>query len=132
MSTKATVPDSPPPGIAVQQREVDERTVVLAIVGELDLATAPALKFKLLDALGAGYSQLVLDLSGVSFMDSTAIGVLVGVKRHFSGGEQLVLASLQPDVLKIFEVTGLDGSFQITSNVDAALSDVGGKGPDAA
>jgi anti-sigma B factor antagonist len=132
VSTKATVSDSTPPGIAVQQREVDGRTVVVAIAGELDLATAPALKFKLLDALGAGYTRLVLDLSGVSFMDSTAIGVLVGVKRHFTGGEQLVLASLQPDVLKIFEVTGLDGSFQIASSVEAALSNAGGEGPVAA
>jgi anti-sigma B factor antagonist len=128
MSTKPTASDSAPPAIAVQEREVDDHTIVLAINGELDLATAPALKFRLLDALGAGFSQLVLDLSGVGFMDSTAIGVLVGIKRHLHDGERLAIASLQPDVLKIFEVTGLDGSFHIAPNVDDALSAVRGEG----
>jgi anti-sigma B factor antagonist len=122
MSTKATVSDSSSPAIEVRQREVDEHTIVLAIDGELDLATAPALKWSLLDVLEAGYSQLVLDLSGVGFMDSTAIGVLVGIKRQLVAGQRLAIASLQADVLKIFEVTGLDGSFHIASNVEDALS----------
>jgi anti-sigma B factor antagonist len=122
MSTKPTASDSTSPALEVQQREVDDHTIVLVIGGELDLATAPALKWRLLDVLEAGYSQLVLDLSGVGFMDSTAIGVLVGIKRHLTDGQRLAIANLQPDVLNIFEVTGLDGSFHIAASVEDALS----------
>jgi anti-sigma B factor antagonist len=132
MSTKDTASDSSPPAIRVEQRKVDDHAIVLAIHGELDLATAPTLKWSLLDVLGAGYSQLVLDLSGVGFMDSTAIGVLVGVKRNLAAGQRLAIASLQPTVLKIFEITGLDGSFRIASTVEDALSDVRSEGHPAA
>jgi anti-sigma B factor antagonist len=132
MSTNETASDSSSPAIRVEQRQVDDHAIVLAIHGELDLATAPTLKWRLLDVLEAGYRQLVLDLSGVGFMDSTAIGVLVGIKRNLAAGQRLAIAGLQPDVLKIFEITGLDGSFRIASNVEDALSDVRSEGHSAA
>jgi anti-sigma B factor antagonist len=106
----------------IVQRELDEHTCVIAIEGELDLSTAPRLKWMLLDALQAGYSLLVVDLSLTSFMDSTALGVLVAVKRGLDTGERLTIVCPQSDVLQIFEFAGMDGVFTINPALDQALA----------
>jgi anti-sigma B factor antagonist len=107
---------------AISERQLDERTSVLGVEGELDLASAPQLKFALADMLDAGASQLVLDLSLVTFIDSTALGVLVGTHRSLAAGERLGIACSHPDVLNIFELTGLDATFDIFSTFDDALA----------
>jgi anti-sigma B factor antagonist len=108
-------------GISIRRSELEGGTVVLSICGELDLASAPSLKWALNDEVQAGASRLVLDLSEVTFMDSTAIGVLVGIKRALSDGERLSLVHLTPDVQKTLEITGLESSFRIYSSVEAAV-----------
>lgn len=112
----------------IAQRELDERTCVIAIEGELDLSTAPRLKWTLLDALGAGYSLLVVDLSHTTFMDSTALGVLVAVKRGLDAGERLAIVCPQSDVRQIFEFAGMDGAFTISPALDGALASARGHG----
>jgi anti-sigma B factor antagonist len=107
---------------AISQRRMDDRTSVLSVEGELDLASAPNLKWALADVLGEGCSQLVLDLSLVSFIDSTALGVLVGAHRNLNDGVRLAIACAHPDVLNIFELTGLDATFDIFSSFDDALA----------
>ena len=107
---------------AVSQRQLDPRTNVVAVEGELDLASAPKLKWALADVLGAGCRQLVLDLSGVTFIDSTALGVLVGVHRSLDAGVRMGIACSHPDVLNIFELTGLDATFDMFSSLDDALA----------
>src|SRR5689334_21268421 len=92
---------------AVIRRELDEHTGVLSVEGELDLASAPSLKWALTDILAAGHDQVVVDLSLVSFIDSTALGVLVGVKKNLTPGAKLAITCTPPDVLNIFELTGL-------------------------
>jgi anti-sigma B factor antagonist len=81
-----------------------------------------------MEPLGAGYTRLVLDLSEVTFIDSTALGVLVAInyERRLVSGTGLVMAGLRPGVLKVFEVTGLSGSFDIVDTVESALSRSGG------
>jgi anti-sigma B factor antagonist len=106
----------------IVQRPLDEHTCVIAIEGELDLSTAPRLKWTLLDALGAGHSLLVVDLSRTAFMDSTALGVLVAVKRGLNAGERLAIVCPQSDVLQIFEFAGMDGVFTIFPALDGALA----------
>jgi anti-sigma B factor antagonist len=105
----------------ISVREVDTRTSVISVEGELDLASAPNLKWTLVDLLGAGRGQLVLDLSQVVFMDSTALGVLIGLDRNLNAGERIAIACLRPSVAKIFELTGLDGALHISATVDEAL-----------
>jgi anti-sigma B factor antagonist len=107
---------------AISQRQIDDRTSVLSVEGELDLASAPNLKWALADVLGEGCSQLVLDLSLVRFIDSTALGVLVGAHRNLGDGVRLAIACEHPDVLNIFELTGLDATFDIFSSFDDALA----------
>jgi anti-sigma B factor antagonist len=103
------------------RRELDKRTSVVSIEGELDLATAPRLKWMLIDALEAGHEELVIDLSLTTFMDSTALGVLVGVNRSL-GDARMAIVCAQSTVLRIFEFSGLDGMFVICSTVDEALA----------
>jgi anti-sigma B factor antagonist len=111
---------------AVIRRELDEHTGVLSVEGELDLASAPSLKWALTDILDAGHDRVVVDLSLVSFIDSTALGVLVGVKKNLAEGAVLAIACTHPDVLNIFELTGLDSTFDIFTTFDDALAFVRG------
>jgi anti-sigma B factor antagonist len=119
-------PDPQSPTFGIIQSQPDERTSVVALEGELDLGRAPSLKWALVDALDAGYKQLVVDLSRVSFMDSTALGVLVGVNRSLHDGARLAIVCAHPNVLKIFELSGMDRSFAVYPELDQALADVRG------
>ena len=75
----------------IVQRPLDERTTVVAVEGELDLARAPSLKWALIDALEAGRNKLVVDLSPTEFMDSTGLGVLVAVNRSLTAEARLAI-----------------------------------------
>jgi anti-sigma B factor antagonist len=95
---------------------------VISVEGELDLATAPRLKWMLIDSLQAGQSQLVVDLSQTSFMDSTALGVLVAVNRSLDADAALAIACPRATVLRIFELSGMDAVFAIFATLDEALA----------
>ncbi len=109
------------------QRDLDPLTAVIAVEGELDLSTAPRLKWTLLDALETGHRLIVLDLSLTTFMDSTALGVLVAAKRKLAAADRLAIVCPTPDVLRIFEYAGLDEAFAIFPTLDAALAFVGAR-----
>jgi anti-sigma B factor antagonist len=111
---------------AVSQHELDASTSVLAVEGELDLSSAPRLKWALGDVLDAGRSRVIVDLSLVSFIDSTALGVLVGAQRGLSAEARLAVVCTHAAVLRIFEMTGLDGTFHIFPSLDGALDYVRG------
>jgi anti-sigma B factor antagonist len=106
----------------ILQRELDKRTSVISIEGDLDLSTAPRLKWMLIETLEAGHSELVVDLSLTTFMDSTALGVLVGVNRSLDVDARLAIVCTRTTVLKIFELSGLDGTFPIFSTLEEALA----------
>ncbi len=105
----------------ISRRELDQRTSVIAVQGDLDLATAPQLKWMLVDALEEGHSRLVLDLKDSTFMDSTALGVLVGVSRSLAENGSLAIVCANAKLLKIFELSGMDGVFAIYPSLDDAL-----------
>jgi anti-sigma B factor antagonist len=115
----------PEPGsgrISLEQRAIDERTVEIAVAGELDLATAPSLKWALMDALKAGRTNLLVNLSNVTFIDSTALSVLVGVHRRLGQHAQMAVVCSNPNVLRIFEVAGLKVAFEIFPAPEQALA----------
>jgi anti-sigma B factor antagonist len=109
---------------SIAQQDVDELCSVFAIEGELDLATAPRLKWALVDALDAGRTRFVVDLSRASFMDSTALGVLVGVNRSLDPDARLAIVCSGEAVSKIFELSGMDGLFAIFPTLEQALAHV--------
>lgn len=105
-------------------RELDERTSVIEVEGDLDLTTAPRLKWMLLDSLQGGRDRVVLDLSLTCFMDSTALGVLVVVNRRLAADARLAIVCDRPAVLRIFELSGMDGAFSIFPTFEQALAHV--------
>jgi anti-sigma B factor antagonist len=107
----------------ILRRESGERTSVISVEGELDLSTAPRLKWALIDSLEAGSSRLVVDLSLTTFIDSTALGVLVNVNRNPGLSGPLAIVSQQEKVLRIIEYSGMDGAFAIYPTLDEALAD---------
>lgn len=94
---------------------------VIAVSGEIDVATAPQLRETLHAAIAEGQATIVLDLLGVTFLDSTALGVLVGArKRCREAGGDLHVVVADPRIVKIFEITGLTSVFSIVDSLDAA------------
>jgi anti-sigma B factor antagonist len=100
---------------------------MISVVGELDLSTAPRLKWMLVESIEAGHSRLVVDLSLATFLDSTALGVLIGVKRRLDADDRLAIVCARSNVLKIFEFAGIDGAFAIFPTLDEALAYVQGR-----
>ena len=93
-------------------------TTTLRVAGEIDVATSPELRRELHRLLDDDARLIVVDLSGTTFIDSSGLGVLVGVLkrlREAERGDALVLAGLQEPVRKVFDITGLTDLFTIRS-----------------
>ena len=71
----------------VTTEQVGDSTFVIALTGEVDLYTAPEFKQQLLDTIAKGAKNVVVDLSGTTFIDSTTLGVLVGGVKRLRGQE---------------------------------------------
>jgi anti-sigma B factor antagonist len=101
---------------------VDERTHVLTPHGEVDALTAPRLGRRLLGLADEGKTRVVVDLSNVTFMDSTGIGVLLNALRQLrqrKGG--LVLVCPTERIVRPFEITGLMDQLRIFGSREQAL-----------
>jgi anti-sigma B factor antagonist len=106
---------------AIAHREVDERTCVVAVQGDLDLASAPLLRRSLVELHGKGYVRYVLDLSRLTHMDSMGLGVLVGFHKRLDRDGCLALAAVPPKQRKLLELTGLDVRFDTFATLEDAL-----------
>ncbi len=101
----------------------DGDVAVVRVHGEIDVYTAPVLREALDKHVAAGRTRFVVDLSDVSFMDSTALGVLVGrlkIVRTQEGSLRVVV--VQERVRRVFAITGLDKVFPIHATVEEALT----------
>ncbi|HLY50903.1 MAG TPA: STAS domain-containing protein [Solirubrobacteraceae bacterium] len=115
--------------LGIHSHAADERSCVVVLTGEIDLASAPELKATLNDLCGHGYMQFVLDLSGVSHMDSTGLGVLVGFQNRLEGDGRLSLAAVPPNLARLIRMLGLDARIPSFPTVAAALADAGAAQP---
>ena len=97
-------------GIAVERQDGVTR---LDVAGELDLATAPALREAVAGLLAAGEAlTLVLELSGVSFLDSSGLGALLQARAEvLAAGGRLSLTGVQPGPRRVIAIAGLAGTF---------------------
>lgn len=99
--------------------------------GALDLGSAPSLKRTLAELVGTGSTRIVVDLSRVTFMDSTALGVLLGIGRRLGRDGVLVVAAASPQVRQLFELTALNRTIQMFPTVELAIGALRGADEDA-
>jgi len=119
-------PDSHDPSFGIMQRDHDAHTSIVSVQGELDLATAPRLKWMLMDAIETGHQRVIVDLREATFMDSMTLSVLVTVKRALGEDPHLAIVCTRENLLQIFEFAGLDGVFAIFPTLEEALVHVQG------
>lgn len=92
----------------------------MTVGGEIDVYTAPLLRDAISDLVAQGSHDIVIDLTGVGFLDSTGLGVLVGgLKKVRAHDGTLELVCDQERLLKIFRITGLAKVFVIHESLDA-------------
>ncbi len=105
--------------------EIGPRACVVRLSGDVDMAVVPELRKSLDAALDGGCSNVVLDLSGVVYADSSALGMLVWLDHRLRpAGGRLVLAGASRDVARVLELSGLvsvAASVAMSANVAAAL-----------
>ena len=96
---------------------------LLVAGGEIDYQASPQLNALIRDHINAGARRLVLDLSAVTFVDSTAIGVLVSAatRLHDAGGGSLAVVCAHEKVLQILEIAGLEGMVTLYRTREEAL-----------
>jgi len=110
----------------IRTEQISGDTYVISLAGEVDLYTAPEFKQQLLEVIGQGGTEVVVDFSDTTFIDSTTLGVLVGgVKRLRTSDGRLSLVCNDRSITKIFEITGLDKVFTIYPTRDEAISAIG-------
>jgi anti-sigma B factor antagonist len=111
------------PEFALTSERLDDRHVVIAVEGEIDLFTAPEFKAALANTIDSGVTRIVVDLSETAFLDSTALGVLISaIKRLRARDGRLTLVNVDDSIAKTFEITGLDQIFTIFPTRDEAVA----------
>jgi anti-sigma B factor antagonist len=110
----------------LKTEQLSDHAYVISLAGEVDLYTAPEFKQQLLEVISQGATEVIVDLSSTTFIDSTTLGVLVGgVKRLRPNEGRLSLVCSDRNITKIFEITGLDRVFDIYGDREAAVASLG-------
>lgn len=107
--------------MAFETREEGSFTVVLIDETRLDASTAESLKVYFFDLIESGKTSLVIDLSLIRFMDSSGLGALVAGLKKQAGKGTFALASAQPAVRDLFDLTSMDKLFKMYPSVADAV-----------
>jgi anti-sigma B factor antagonist len=111
--------------IELAEEHPDGDTRIISVSGEIHVTTAPEFSERLNAAIAAGARGVVIDMSGVVFIDSTGLSVLLnGLRRVTRADGRLSLVVSNPTVLRLFEITKLDSTFDIQPTREAALERV--------
>src|SRR4051794_1652993 len=103
---------------------------VLRLRGELDLRTVPKLRMRLAEALERGTGPVIIDLTDVTFIDSTGLSALLNALRRLTrAGRGLVLTLHEGPVLRLLRMTRLDSTFALYDSPEAALDAVADETP---
>jgi anti-sigma B factor antagonist len=110
-----------------EARPIGQHAYLISLAGDFDLHSGPEFERRVLEALGRSATDLLIDLSEVSFIDSTTIGILMRTRKRLAplGGRVLVVTS-DRNILRLFEITALDRMFEIYSSRTDALEEING------
>jgi len=108
--------------IKVNTRVLNEKAQAVEVQGEIDVYTSPRVKETINELIEKGHYQLVINLEGVRYIDSTGLGVLIGaLKKVREHNGRILLVCTNPQIKKIFNITGLVKIFEIFKDEDEAL-----------
>lgn len=103
-------------------KEIEKSTLLVETDGELDHHSAQKLRREIDSVLDRGAKNVVFDFSGLSFMDSSGIGMIMGrYKRVSKRGGRVIIAAPRPQVKRIIEMAGLTQIVQVEPNVKKAV-----------
>lgn len=109
------------------REEPSDGARVLALTGELDIATSPSLDDRLDAIIDRGAGNLIVDLSSLAFMDSMGLQVLLRARRRLGRqARQLALVCPPGPILRLLVVTNLDSAFSVHPDRDSAADSVSG------
>lgn len=107
--------------LKINTRSINGGSSIIELEGEIDVYTAPQLKQQIISLLDGGVRRIIVNLTAVDYLDSTALGVLIGgLKRLRERDGNLDLICPNPRIKRIFEITGLDKIFDIYANEEEA------------
>jgi anti-sigma B factor antagonist len=119
------VPQLEPPQFAFEEEGSDSGADVAVVSGEIHVSTAPRFRAALEAIIERSDGALVLDMSGVEFIDSTGLSVLLsGLRQLGQRGGRMALVCTNPTVLRLFQITSLDTTFDIFADRAAAIAHV--------
>jgi anti-sigma B factor antagonist len=111
--------------LALETEDVAPRVCVVAPTGELDLYTCPEFENELMRVISNGAEHVVVDLTQTTFIDSTALGILLGALESLRARDgRLSVVSADENILRVFEVTGLHRIFEIQGSRAEALGNI--------
>jgi anti-sigma B factor antagonist len=114
------------PRFELSHEDLGPNTHVITVAGEIHVSTAPRFSEQLNASIQDGAPIVVLDLSDVDFIDSTGLSVLLnGLRRVTRQRGRMVLVANNPTVLRLFEITRLDSTFDIRATRAEALEALG-------
>jgi anti-sigma B factor antagonist len=101
--------------------ERNDGATVVHLAGELDLYNAHTVREALIGCCEEAPDRLVVDLSEVKFIDSTALGVLIEARTRMTNRKSFLLAAPGLETRRALEISGLDKHFSVHETVDGAL-----------
>jgi anti-sigma B factor antagonist len=111
--------------IKVNVKAADDKAFVIEVQGEIDVYTSPRVKESINDLIEKGNYNLVINLEGVRYIDSTGLGVLIGaLKKVREHNGRIILICNNPQIKKIFNITGLVKIFEIFKTEEEALKNL--------
>ena len=125
--------DSPRPPLVIDVTELSRGTFVAAVLGEMDIATSPELLSRLSTVRGPAPFHVLVDLSELTFTDSTGIKALVSSAKDLeTRGGSLIVCAPMPNVQRVFDIVQLSEVVTIVPSLDAGILEAQRQAGDAA